>query len=41
MKTFRILIVEDEPCIAMDLETIVVEFVTASVVVEGSVAGTE
>ena len=39
--TFRILIVEDEPWIAMDLETIVVELVTASVVVEGSIAGTK
>jgi DNA-binding response OmpR family regulator len=41
MKIFRILIVEDEPWIAMDLEMIIVEFVTASVVVEGSVAGTK
>ena len=39
MKTFRILIVEDEPWVAMDLETIIIEFVTATVVVERSIAG--
>jgi DNA-binding response OmpR family regulator len=41
MKTFRILIVEDEPWIAMDLETIIIELVTASVVVEPSIAATK
>jgi CheY-like chemotaxis protein len=41
MKTFRILIVEDEPWIVMDLETIIIEFVTATVVVENSIAGTK
>ena len=38
MKTFRILIVEDEPWIAMDLEMIIIELVTATVVVERSIA---
>jgi CheY-like chemotaxis protein len=41
MKTFRILIVEDEPWIAMDLETIIIELVTATVVVEESIAATK
>jgi DNA-binding response OmpR family regulator len=41
MKTFRILIVEDEPWIAMDLEMIIFALVTATVVVERSVAGTK
>jgi DNA-binding response OmpR family regulator len=41
MKTLHILIVEDEPWIAMDLEMIIIESVTATVVVEGSVAGTK
>jgi DNA-binding response OmpR family regulator len=36
-----VLIVEDEPWIAMDLETIVIELVTATVVVEGSIAATK
>ncbi len=38
MKTFRILVVEDEPWIAMDLETMIVELVTATVVVGRSIA---
>ena len=41
MKTFRILIVEDEPWVAMDLEMIIIELVTATVVVEGSIAATK
>lgn len=41
MKTFRILVVEDEPWIAMDLETIIFELVTATVVVEPSIAATK
>jgi CheY-like chemotaxis protein len=41
MKRFRILIVEDEPWIAMDLETLIVELVTATVVVEPSIAATK
>jgi DNA-binding response OmpR family regulator len=41
MKTFRILIVEDEPWIAMDLETLIIELVTATVVVEPSIAATK
>ena len=41
MKTFRILIVEDEPWIAMDLETIVIDLVTATFVVEGSIAASK
>ena len=41
MKTFRILIVEDEPWVAMDLETIIIALVTATVVVERSIAGTK
>src|ERR1700730_10527456 len=38
MKTLRILIVEDEPLIATYLELMVTEIVTATVVVEASVA---
>ena len=38
MKTLCILIVEDEPMVAMDLEMMVTEIVTAAVVVEASVA---
>jgi two-component SAPR family response regulator len=38
MKTLRILIVEDEPLIAMELKIMVIEIVTATVVVEASVA---
>jgi hypothetical protein len=41
MKTLRILIVEDEPLVAMDLEMMVTEIVTAAVVVEASVAYAE
>jgi CheY-like chemotaxis protein len=41
MKTFRILIVEDEPWVAMDLEMIIIALVTATVVVERSIAGTK
>jgi DNA-binding LytR/AlgR family response regulator len=41
MKTFRILIVEDEPLVAADLESIVTEIVTATVMVEASVAATK
>jgi DNA-binding LytR/AlgR family response regulator len=41
MKIFRILIVEDEPWIAMDLEMIIIELVTATVVIERSIAGTK
>ena len=36
MKMLHILIVEDEPVVAMDLEMIIIEIVTATVVVEGS-----
>jgi DNA-binding LytR/AlgR family response regulator len=39
MKTLRVLIVEDEPIVAMDLETIVTETVAAAVVIKASVAG--
>ena len=38
MKILHILIVEDEPLIAMDLEMIIIEIVTATVVVKRSVA---
>jgi CheY-like chemotaxis protein len=38
MKTVRILIVEDEPLVAMYLELLVTEVVTATVAVEASVA---
>jgi DNA-binding LytR/AlgR family response regulator len=41
MKILHILIVEDEPWIALDLEAIIIEFVTATVVIEGSVAETK
>ncbi len=41
MKMLRILIVEDEPLVAMDLEIMVTEIVTAAVVVEASVAATK
>jgi hypothetical protein len=41
MKTLRILIVEDEPMVAMDLEMVVAGIVTAAVVVEASVAATK
>ena len=41
MKTLRILIVEDEPLVAMGLEMMVTEIVTAAVVVEASVAATK
>ena len=41
MKILHILIVEDEPLIAMDLEMIIIEIVTATVVVERSVADTK
>jgi DNA-binding response OmpR family regulator len=41
MKILHILIVEDEPWVAMDLEMIITKSVTATVVVEGSVADTK
>ena len=41
MKTLRILIVEDEPLVAADLEMMVTEIVPATVVVEASVAATK
>jgi DNA-binding response OmpR family regulator len=41
MKILRILIVEDEPMIAMDLETMVTDVVTAIVLVKVSVAATK
>jgi CheY-like chemotaxis protein len=41
MKMLHILIVEDEPLIAMDLEIVITEIVTATVVVEPSVAATK
>jgi CheY-like chemotaxis protein len=41
MKMLRILIVEDEPFVAMDLEIVITEIVTATVVVEPSVAATK
>jgi two-component SAPR family response regulator len=37
----RILVVEDEPLFAMDLEMIIIGNVTATIVVEGSVAATK
>ena len=40
MKILRILVVEDEPLIAMDLQMIIIGNVTATIVVEGSVAAT-
>ncbi len=40
MKTLRILIVEDEPLVAIPLEMVVTESVTAAVVVEAPVAAT-
>ena len=39
MKTFRILVVEDEPLVAMDLEIIIITFMTAIVVVGESYRG--
>jgi DNA-binding LytR/AlgR family response regulator len=41
MKILHILIVEDEPLVALDLEAMIIEIVTATVVVEGSVAATK
>ncbi len=41
MKTLRILIVEDDPLVAMSLEMMVTEIVTATVVVKASVAATK
>jgi two-component SAPR family response regulator len=41
MKTLRILIVEDDPLVAMNLEMVVTAIVTAVVVVEASVAATK
>jgi two-component SAPR family response regulator len=41
MKTLRILIVEDQPLVAMGLEMMVTEIVRAAVVVEASVAATK
>jgi|HubBroStandDraft_6_1064221.scaffolds.fasta_scaffold583722_1 CheY-like chemotaxis protein len=41
MKTLHILIVEDEPLVAVDLEMVVAEIVTAAVVVKASVAATK
>jgi CheY-like chemotaxis protein len=41
MKILHILIVEDEPWVAMDLEMMIIEIVAATVVVEGSVAETK
>ena len=41
MKILRILIVEDEPVVAADLEIMVTEIVPATVVVEASVAATK
>ncbi len=41
MKTLHILIVEDEPWVAMDLEMIIIKIVTATVLIEGSVAATK
>ena len=37
MKTFRILIIEDEPLVAADLESIIIDIVPAIVMVEASV----
>jgi CheY-like chemotaxis protein len=39
MKALRILIVEDEPLIAMDLEDLVTSVIPASVIIHASVAG--
>jgi DNA-binding response OmpR family regulator len=41
MKTLRILIVEDEPLVAADLEIMITEIVPATVVVQASAAATE
>jgi len=41
MKILHILIVEDEPSVAMDLEMIIIKIVTATVLIEGSVAATK
>ena len=41
MKILHILIVEDEPWVAMDLEMIIIKIVTATVVIEGTVAATK
>jgi hypothetical protein len=41
MKTLHILIVEDEPLVAMALEMMVTEIVTAAVLVEASVGHQE
>ena len=41
MKTFRVLIVEDEPLVAADLEGIVTEIVAAIIMIEASVAATK
>jgi CheY-like chemotaxis protein len=41
MKPLRILIVEDEPLVAMNLKEMVDELVTATVVIEPSVAATK
>ena len=41
MTVLHILVVEDKPSIAMDLEMIIIENVTATIVVEGSVAATK
>jgi two-component SAPR family response regulator len=41
MKTLRILIVEDEPLVAVDLEIMVTEIVPATVTVEAFVAATK
>jgi DNA-binding LytR/AlgR family response regulator len=38
---FRILIVEDEPLVAADLEAIVTEIVSAIIIIEASVAATK
>ena len=38
MKMLHILVVEDEPWIAMDLEMMIIEVVTATVVIERSAA---
>ena len=40
MTVLHILVVEDEPLIAMDLQMIIIGNVTATIVVEGSVAAT-
>ena len=39
MKMLHILVVEDEPWVAMDLEMMIIEVVTATVVIERSAAG--